>query len=163
RFARAVGPGAATLRLAFSAPFSPRLEGLYRVTVGGDRFAFTQLEAIDARRMFPCFDEPGFKTPFAVTLTVPAGDQAIANAPESPPLVGSREQYFGVPFPYDKLDVIAVPDFGPHGMENAGAVTIREQSLLLDEHEASGDDRRWFFWLLAHELAHQWFGDLVTM
>ena len=75
-------PGRATLVIAYSAPFDQELSGLYRVADGGNWYAFTQFEATDARRAFPCFDEPGFKVPFDVTVTVPKGMLAFANTPE---------------------------------------------------------------------------------
>jgi alanyl aminopeptidase len=77
-------------------------------------------------------------------------------------VVDSLEKYFGVAYPYDKLDLIAVPDFGSGAMENAGAITFREDLLLLDEN-AGTDERRESVRTLTHEISHQWFGDLVTM
>src|SRR5262245_27307231 len=73
------GPGKATLRLSWDAGFDPQIVGLYVAQEAGERYAYTQFEAVDARRAFPGFDEPVFKTPFDVTLTVPAQDEAIAN------------------------------------------------------------------------------------
>src|SRR6185295_16482884 len=72
------------------------------------------------------------------------------------------ERYFGRPYPYTKLDLLAVPAFGASAMENAGLVTFREERLLLDERAALAA-RVSMNSLIAHELAHQWFGDLVTM
>src|SRR6185312_6543339 len=80
---RLVPSGRATLTIEWEAPFGTELAGLYRATDAGDTYAFTQFEAADARRAFPCFDEPGFKTPFDVTLTVPQGMLALSNAPET--------------------------------------------------------------------------------
>ena len=71
------------------------------------------------------------------------------------------EEYFDTPYPYAKLDIIAVPDFSAGAMENAGAITYREQLILLDE-SAPISEKRGFFVTHAHELAHQWFGNLVT-
>ncbi len=225
--------GLALIDISYDAPFGRQLEGLYRVDVGGAAYAFTQFEPVSAREVFPCFDEPSFKTPFEVWLTVPAGESAIANAPElsreplgalqrvhfatTPPLPsylvafavgpfdvvdgtpiapndvrkapvplrgiavkgqGARlayalretgrildalERRTGLPYPYGKLDILAVPDFGPGAMENAGAVTFREWLLLIDPASASEAQRRAFASVMAHELAHQWFGNLVTM
>jgi alanyl aminopeptidase len=216
------GPG--RLEIDYEAPFADRLRGPYRVEDGGTWFAFTQFEPTDARRAFPCFDEPGYKTPFTLSITAPAGSIALANTPEvsrrvagdrvtftfetSPPLptyliayavgpfdslVGSAEQlpvrlfatpgkaahggdslslavqhlraltrYFGQPYPYRKLDLLAVPSFGAGAMENAGLITFREELLLLGPG-ASTAGRRATSSVIAHELAHQWFGDLVTM
>lgn len=219
--------GRAEIDLQYEAPFGPSLSGLYRVEEGGQAFAFTQFEPNDARRAFPCFDEPGFKVPFQVAITVPEGMLAVANTPElrrretpasgmvsyefvaSEPLpsylvafaVGpfevrqgardpvpirlitlpgksrlgqraldaARDQlailadYFGTPYPYAKLDLVAVPEFGAGAMENAGLVTFREERVLHDEARVSLEAERELWGIMAHELAHQWFGDLVTM
>src|SRR5437879_6526862 len=77
--ARPVGPGKATLHLAWDREFDPQIVGLYVATEAGERYAYTQFEAADARRAFPGFDEPEFKTPFDVTFTVPSGEVAVAN------------------------------------------------------------------------------------
>jgi aminopeptidase N len=185
------------------------------------------MEATDARRAFPCFDEPAFKATFAVTLMIDAGDTAISNGkqvsdtPGPEPgkhtivfaptpkmssylvalLVGDFvcrsgaagatpirvcatpdkqsltafaltaaehevtffNDYFRIPYPYEKLDIIGVPDFAAGAMENAGAITFRERMLLADERTASVAIRKSVASVIAHELAHQWFGDLVTM
>ncbi|MBI2894568.1 MAG: ERAP1-like C-terminal domain-containing protein [Deltaproteobacteria bacterium] len=234
RLDRPVGPGAVTIRLAFDAPFDEQLRGLYKVVNRGEAYAFTQFESIYARRAFPCFDEPAFKTPFDLTLVIPRDDVAVANtaiveeasaaggmkrvrfatterlptylvawavgpldvvdAPPIPPnavrrrplplrgvatrgrggelgyglaeaarAIGALEEWFGIEYPYGKLDLIAVPDFAFGAMENAGAVTFREAGLLLRAETASEGQRRYLEAVLAHELAHQWFGNLVTM
>ncbi|MEY2933890.1 MAG: hypothetical protein RL033_4639, partial [Pseudomonadota bacterium] len=228
-----IGPGASRIEIDYAGKLNRRLRGLYAVESGGDSYAFTQFEPIDARRAFPCFDEPRFKTPFDVTLRVPEGQRAISNTPalserrldsglheltfarteplptylvafavgpldvvEAPPvpaagarpqplplrgvaargrgaelafalqatprLVASLERYFGSAFPYSKLDLIAVPDFASGAMENAGAITFRDTLLLLGSN-APEQQRRAAVSVNAHELAHQWFGDLVTM
>jgi len=232
--AEPIEPGHYTARFSYDAPFDRQLRGLYRVDAGGQAYAFTQFEAISARLAFPCFDEPRFKTPFEVTLTVRADDKAIANTRETsvelladglrrvrfapteplptylvafavgpldivdaeplpandtrahpipfraiavrgkgkelayaiqhtPPLVAALERYFGIAYPYDKLDILAVPDFAAGAMENAGAITFREPLLLLAPDKATESQRRGFSYVMAHELAHQWFGNLVTM
>ncbi len=226
--------GKSTLHVEYSARFDTPLRGLYRVESAGSAYAFTQFESISARLAFPCFDEPRFKTPFEVTLTVPASQFAAANTPvertielpdglqrisfmptlplptylvawavgpldvvtgpaiaphEGRPLpiplrgitakgqgerlrhaleqtgqfVLALEDYFGIPYPYRKLDLVAVPDFASGAMENVGLITFREWLLLLDEERATESQRRAFAYVLAHELAHQWFGNLVTM
>lgn len=224
---RAVRRGAARIDIQFEAPFSEGLSGIYRVSEGGRAYAFSQMEPTDARRAFPCFDEPGFKTPFAVSITVPSEDVAVFNTPETShrenttsqlqtsvfaatrplptylialavgPLEvteGAREptpvraitavgkqklaglalstasaqvqelsRYFGEPYPYPKLDLVAVPEFGAGAMENAGLITFREEILLVDPQHASAHARRRLAGVMAHELSHQWFGDLVTM
>lgn len=230
-FPRSIGPGAARLRLRYTRAFDASLEGFYRVSVGEDRYAFTQFEPLAARRAFPCFDEPGFKTPFDVTLVVPEGLGAFSNAREiarsisdgwarvrfatterlptylvafavgpfdvvereiapndvrptalslrglaprgrgrelafamehTPRVLEALERWFAIPYPFDKLDVVAVPDFGAGAMENAGLVTFRDTLLLLSESPPA-DQQRGFAFVMAHELAHQWFGNLVTM
>ncbi|HVR62239.1 MAG TPA: M1 family metallopeptidase [Polyangia bacterium] len=225
-FDQLAGPGPAVIDIEYQAPFSPGLDGVYRVEEGGAPYAFTQFEPTDARRAFPCFDEPGWKTPFSLTLTVPRGLEAFANSKlarradsadghttftfePTPPLptylvafaVGTFDvrdgprapapirlvaargkgdlgalsidaaaahltllgQYFDRPYPYSKLDLVAVPNFGAGAMENAGFITFREELLLLDPAHASTASRRAMASVIAHELAHQWFGDLVTM
>jgi alanyl aminopeptidase len=221
---RIVPAGRATLSIEYDAPFGKTLAGLYRAHDGGEAYAFTQFEAADARRAFPCFDEPGYKTPFDVTLTVPDGMIALSNGVEksrtpkgglttftfsttvplptylvafavgdfdvvegdksTPPIrfvtthghgalaknalrvasgvVPLLAKYFGIAYPYEKLDLVAVPDFGPGGMENAGLITFRDDAVLIDD-TASLRQKRGLVGLMTHELAHQWFGDLVTM
>lgn len=80
----------------------------------------------------------------------------------TPAIVASLETYFGIEYPYDKLDILAVPDFASGAMENAGAITFREQLLLLSSTPPE-EQVRGFTNVMAHELAHQWFGNLVTM
>ncbi len=230
----ALPAGRSTLQIEYTAGFDTPLRGLYRVESGGHAYAFTQFESISARLAFPCFDEPRFKTPFDVTLTIPADQVAAANTPidraiqlpeglqrisfmPTPPLstylvawtvgpldvvggptippsegrpfpvplrgIAARgqggqlhyalertgrfievlEDYFGIPYPYRKLDLVAVPDFAAGAMENVGLITFREWLLLIDEERATENQRRAFAYVLAHELAHQWFGNLVTM
>ncbi|TXS95378.1 M1 family peptidase [Parahaliea maris] len=222
----------ARLHFDYTAPFNTNLEGLYKVESGGESYAFTQFEATSARLAFPSFDEPAFKVPFDIRLTVPANDVAVTNTPETAmidngngtrtityattkplptyliafavgpfdvvdyqpipagagreqpiplrgittrgkgeeiryalentaPIVEAMEDYFATPYPYAKLDIIAVPDFSAGAMENAGAITYREQLILLDDN-APVSQKRGFFSTHAHELAHQWFGNLVT-
>ncbi|MGB5810038.1 MAG: M1 family aminopeptidase [Polyangiales bacterium] len=85
---------------------------------------------------------------------------ALANTAK---YVAVLEDYFDIPYPYRKLDVVAVPDFSAGAMENVGLITFREWLLLLDPKTASEHQRRGFAYVMAHELAHQWFGNLVTM
>ncbi|MEI9993686.1 MAG: M1 family metallopeptidase [Rhizomicrobium sp.] len=231
-FVDPVPAGEATLIFDYDAPYGHSLAGLYKVVDRGDSYVFTQFESTDARRAFPSFDEPGFKTPFAVTVIAPRGLTIIGNtnvvsavpsahgmidtvfeatkplptylvalavgpldvvdggwAPPNryrsrplhirgvtargnggriayalaltPKIVGALENYFGVAYPFQKLDVLAVPDFAAGAMENAGAVTFRERLLLIDAG-APLEQKRGSLTVQAHELAHQWFGDLVT-
>lgn len=225
--------GRARIHVEFDAPFVSGNQGLFKVTESGVPYVFTQFEAIDARRAFPCFDEPGFKIPFTETLVVPDGDQAIANTPEAgrepagqglvrvrfgttkplpsylvafavgpldvvkaadvPPngvrtrplplrgvapkgrgpelayslghageILSALETYFGIEYPYEKMDILAVPEMAG-AMENAGAVTFDEPLLLFDPKTAPIQQRAGYAEVLAHEFSHQWFGDLVTM
>lgn len=73
--------GSGTLRLSYTADFRTEPEGLYRTVVGDDSYVFTQMQAIDARRAFPGFDDPQFKTPFDITVIAPSADKAVSNAP----------------------------------------------------------------------------------
>jgi alanyl aminopeptidase len=219
--------GAARLVVRYRGTFNPELSGLYRVQVDGRWYAFTDFEPADARRAFPCFDEPSFKVPVRVRLTVPQDVGAFANMPESsraddaaahtravlfdetPPLpsylvafavgpfdvldgpsapvpvrvlaprgrsalgayaarvagehLGLLARYFDRPYPFPKLDLVAVPDFQSGAMENPGLITFRDTALLLDEPRASARSRYYTASIVAHELAHQWFGNLVTM
>jgi puromycin-sensitive aminopeptidase len=223
-FAEPLPAGEVPLRLVYRGAFSPGLRGLYRAGT----IAVTQFEAADARRLFPCFDEPAFKAIWEITIDgVPEGAVALSNgvalredpdprggrrvtfAP-TPPLSsylvaavvgnivasepvtvravpirtwtvpGKRhltafaqdtaaavlpllEDYFGLPYPFGKLDQIGVPDFEAGAMENAGAITFREVALLLDVATAPLAVQKRVAEVITHELAHQWFGNLVTM
>jgi alanyl aminopeptidase len=233
KLARPVEPGRATLHLEFEAKWGASNNGLFKVERGGKAYAISQLESIFAREVFPCFDEPAYKTKFDVTLSVPKGEKAVfntraieqADAPggltrvtfatteplptyllaigagpyeivdappiapnavrkaplpfrgvavagrgkdlayalaETPRILAALEAYTGIPYPWDKLDIIAAPDL-LGAMENAGAVTFGENLLLVEGKEPSFDQRINLRSIVAHELAHQWFGDLVTM
>ncbi|MDH5676529.1 MAG: M1 family metallopeptidase [Myxococcales bacterium] len=226
--------GEAELELLFSADFNQQLAGLYALRVDGQAYAFTQFEPVEARAAFPCFDEPRFKTPFDIELTIAPGHRAISNTEAAAeeglpdgrkrlrfatteklptyliafavgpldlveaapieahaargrplplrgvavrgrgpqlayglagagPLLKELEHYLGLAYPYSKLDLIAVPDFGAGAMENAGAITFREWLLLLDAERAPEHQRRAYAQVMAHELAHHFFGNLVTM
>ena len=218
--------GPARVRISYTGPLRQDLRGLYLARSGKRRYAATQLEAADARRMFPCFDEPDKKARFAITVTTPRRNRVISNGAiaservagsnkivrfrETPKLstylvalvvgeleasrtrhcgktpirvwhvpgksglsafaleaaaesLARLERYFGLPYPYGKLDLIAVPDFEFGAMENAGAVTFRESLLLLDPKTVTLAERKRVAEVIAHELAHMWFGNLVTM
>jgi alanyl aminopeptidase len=220
-------PGRAELRIAYSAPVSDKLSGLYRVREGSARYLFTQLEPTEARRVLPCFDEPSFKVSFDLKVTTPPGNLVVANAeeverrpsedgksltfrfaptaplptyllalavgplelregPSSPVKIrlvttkGKAAQgalvleaaaahaallsaYFDRPYPYSKLDLVAVPEFGFGAMENAGLISFREELILLDAKSSPTAARRLLAAHVAHEISHHWFGNLVTM
>ncbi|MFQ5918966.1 MAG: M1 family metallopeptidase [Thermoplasmata archaeon] len=225
-------PGPATVSLRFSGTLNDQLRGFYRSHYtspeGEDRYmATTQFEATDARRAFPCWDEPARKATFDVTLVVPSEMMAVANTPivreeergdgtkavsfaETPRMstyllafvvgdlalvegsakdgtlvrivtVRGKEElgryalksaerlldyfndYFGIPYPLPKLDHLALPDFAAGAMENWGAITYRERVLLFDPDESSTITGQFIVDIMAHEIAHMWFGDLVTM
>ena len=228
--------GPATLELTFTGELNDRLRGFYRSHYtdidGHERYlATTQFEATDARRAFPCWDEPAVKAAFKVTLVVPGDLVAVSNMPvvseevapsaspaslkvvrfsETPVMStyllafvvgdltsveqrtdggtlmrvwttrGKQEQgrfaletavdlldyfddYFGIRYPLPKLDHIAIPDFAFGAMENWGAITYRETALLVDPDHSSAGTRQLVAAIVSHEMAHMWFGDLVTM
>ncbi len=229
-FPQALTTGAHRLRIAFTARINKFGRGLFSVDYPTDsgmkRLLSSQLEPADARRIFPCWDEPAFKATFALTVTVPRNFLAVGNMPiqhEEPvasnlkrvsfaptprmssylfvlttgelervtadadgvtvgvvTTAGKGEQgryaldnavkllsyfngYFGVKYPLPKLDLIAVPGGFGGAMENWGGITFFESRLLFDPSTNSDTARRGIFSVLAHEMAHQWFGDLVTM
>ena len=231
-FDREVSPGPATLTVQFTGVLNDQLRGFYRSQYTGpdgqQRFlASTQFEATDARRAFPCWDEPAIKAAFQVTLVIPSDLVAVSNTlveretpsgpgrkavqfAESPRMStyllafivgdlasvearapngtlvrvwatrGKEEQgrfavenavrlltyfndYFGTPYPLEKLDHLAIPDFAAGAMENWGAITYRETALLFDPENSAANTRQRIVEVVAHEMAHMWFGDLVTM
>ena len=231
-FTEAIPAGTASLNLVFSGELNDKLRGFYLSQHAGQDgetryLAATQFEATDARRAFPCWDEPAHKARFQVTLVVPEDLVALSNTPvaeekpagsglrsvrfaESPVMstyllafivgdlthieqeavnntkvsvwttAGKEEQgrfaletsakllsffneYFGIPYPLEKLDHIAIPDFAAGAMENWGCITYRETALLVDPDNSSAGTRQRVAEVVAHEMAHMWFGDLVTM
>ncbi|MFD2500719.1 M1 family metallopeptidase [Rhizorhabdus histidinilytica] len=228
-FASPLPAGKVTLAFDYDAAFGDGASGLYRVKVADQWYAWTQFESIDARAAFPGFDQPGYKTPFTVSVTTRPGEVAIGNSREvrttkvgdlvrhefeatkplptylvafavgpfatatgavpptaerkeplpigivgtqpykdklgyalenTGPIVTLLEKYFGTAFPFPKLDQIGSPVM-PGAMENAGADIYGDTILLLDRG-ASTDQKKTFGMVVAHELSHQWFGDLVT-
>ena len=96
--------------------------------------------------------------------TIKGQSRMAATAVETtPPILAALEKFFGRSYPYAKLDLIAVPEFWPGAMENAGAVTYRDRFLLIDPETASVGEKAFLVYVTAHELSHMWFGDLVTM
>jgi alanyl aminopeptidase len=232
-FGGTLQPQKIKLEFGFTAPYNKTLQGYYKVAFAGDAYAMTQMEPISARLAFPCFDEPGFKVPLTLSLTVPVADKAVANAAETsekpagagwktvtfaptqplptylyawavgpwdivdgptippnqwrsepvpvrgiatrgngpkmaralamvPGIIEHEEAYYGFGYPFGKLDLAALPDFSAGAMENAGLVTFRDWLLLLDKDSAPSAVRSSFN-VIAHELAHQWTGDTVTL
>jgi len=231
---RALSAGEAHLRIRFTGALNDKLRGFYRSTFtdtdGVEQvIATTQFEATDARRAFPCWDEPDHKASFAITLVVDEELFAVSNAREisrtaasNRPgkhlvrfaetivmstylvafIVGPLEatdpidvdgipmrvifprgkrhltayalevgafclrhfaNYYGIAYPGDKLDLVAVPDFAFGAMENLGCVTFREILLLVDPATTTQAELLNVTDVINHELAHMWFGDLVTM
>jgi alanyl aminopeptidase len=227
----AIAAGPAKLHFDYTGKISPKSsEGIFQGRDGRVDYLFTQFEEIDARRAFPCFDEPDFKTPWQITLHVKSEDKAFANTPEvsntpetngmkrvvfaptkplpsylvafavgpfdvvsagrvaangakvriltpkgkanqaqyaaeiTATLIDRLQNYFGIPYPYEKADSIAIPlTYGFGAMENAGLITYAENILLADPATDTEQRRRLYASDGAHELAHQWFGDLVTL
>ena len=223
----ALAAGPAQIHIVFTGGLNDKLRGFYRATANGRKYAVTQFEARDARRAFPCFDEPAMKATFSISLIVDAGDTAISNgtilrdtpgpgegkhtlvfsttARMSSYLVAmavgdfqcvegeqdgipirvcatpdKKEQcrfaleaaehllhffdrYFEIKYPFGKLDIVAAPDFAAGAMENTAAIFYRERLLLIDDKTASLNAHQSVAGVLAHEMAHEWFGDLVTM
>ena len=231
---RTLLPGEAHLRVRFNGQLNDKLRGFYRSTFtdtdGVEQvIATTQFEATDARRAFPCWDEPDHKASFAISLIVDEDLFAVSNASElsrvpAPDRIGKHlvrfaetivmstylvafvvgpleatvpidvdgtpmrviypkgkghltdfalevgafclrhfTNYYGIPYPGDKLDLVAVPDFAFGAMENLGCVTFREILLLVDPATTTQAELLNVTDVINHELAHMWFGDLVTM
>ena len=220
-----------TLRIQFTGFLNNQMAGFYRssyTNIHGETktMASTQFESLDARRCFPCVDEPASKAVFRVALTIPNHLQCLSNMPvarteslgttrkvsflDTPKMstyllamvVGEfdcvqtqtthgvlvsvytppgqsqngsfaletaaraldvYDDFFGVPYPLPKLDMVAIPEFAAGAMENWGLVTYRQVDLLIDAHKASKAQQQRVAIVVTHELAHQWFGNLVTM
>ncbi|MEZ4473713.1 MAG: M1 family aminopeptidase [bacterium] len=105
------------------------------------------------------------EAPVPLRALAPRGRGALARhaLDQVPPILACLEAWVGRPFPYEKLDLVAVPEFVAGAMENVGLVTFRERLLLVDPARCAASDLRWTLLVLAHELAHMWFGNLVTM
>ncbi|KAG1648584.1 Aminopeptidase M1-C [Nymphon striatum] len=171
----AVGP--AEVNIAFNGILNDKLRGFYRSTYtdadGQEQtLATTQFESTNARRAFPCWDEPERKATFGVTLVVDADLMAISSGPErsSTELGDGRRR---VEFENTVLmstyllgpswTLVAVPDFAFGAMENFGCATFREILLIVDTETATPSEMERSVDVIAHEIAHMWFGDLVTM
>lgn len=233
KFAKTLPAGQYQLVLDFNAAYDQQLDGIYKIEFEGKPYVMTQMEAISARQSFPSFDEPRFKTPFNIRLTIPSKYSGFANtqqtseqadkpgwkilsfaqtkplptyllalavgpwqlqkgpdigatswrkqpiqlggiAPdakaekmqhalsETPAILKTLEDYFAFGYPFDKLDLLAAPDFAAGAMENPGLITFRDYLMLLDKDSPVSFVQNSFN-VNAHELAHQWFGDVVTM
>ena len=227
-----IAAGAYSLKIVFRGILNDKLHGFYRSQYKDSEgithtLASTQFEATDARRAFPCWDEPALKAVYAVTLIVDDNLMAISNAGtlRETKLPGGKKEvvfrdtikmstylvafivgefeatapiyvdgtqlrvvhppgksalakfgleigafslrwfsdYYGLKYPGDKLDLVAIPDFASGAMENLGAITFRETALLVDEKSASRSELERVADVVSHENAHMWFGDLVTM
>src|SRR5881398_4030397 len=226
-----LAPGDHTISLSFSGKINQQGQGLFYMRYQEHGSAArkvmlgTQFEATDARRFFPCWDEPAFRSRFQLTVVVPENWLAVSNMPieseqkiaggkevrfaPTPPMssylnvfvageldfiesrVGPTQirviatkgkaelgryalevsaeilkyynDYFGVPYPLPKLDQIALPGGFGGAMENWGGITYFESALLFDPKNSSAETKQDIYEVLAHEMAHQWFGDLVTM
>jgi alanyl aminopeptidase len=226
-------PGIALATIRYRASYETvGSQGLFRQQDRGDSYVLSQFEPLYARRAFPCFDEPLWKTPWRLTIDAPADDVVVANTPQlnaapapgrrgwtrhefaptkplptylvalavgpfdvvdggtaganktrlrylalkgrgaetrwaaevTPRLLELLEEYFGMPYPFEKLDALAIPQTVSFGaMENAGLITYASSLLLATPREATGEFRRRYASIAAHEMAHMWFGNLVTL
>ena len=224
---RPLPKGNAAIEITYTGILNDKLRGFYLSKANGRRYAVTQMEATDARRAFPSFDEPAYKATFDVSLMIDTGDTAISNGaqlsdrmgpergkhtvvfartpkmstylvamlvgdfvcrngtsdgiavrvcstPDKLPLTGFAleaaqqevkffNEWTGIKYQFGKLDIVGVPDFAAGAMENAGAITFREEYLFADPQRASLGTKKTVAGIISHEIAHMWFGDLVTM
>lgn len=227
-----VDAGEVVVELEYIAPFDVNLSGLFKVTEQGDAYALAKSESIQARRFMPGFDQPAFKAPFDITLTIADTDVAISNGPvvkqvslpgglkrvtfattrplptyllslavgafdvvdggvlppnavrsepvpltgyarrgkgaelalaleTAPELVRVFEEALQQPYPYKKLDIVAAPQWPSGATELAAAITYRESRILAGP-DIGPAARRSLLAIHAHEVAHMWFGNLVT-
>jgi puromycin-sensitive aminopeptidase len=112
---------------------------------------------------FDILEDLSGRTPIRVVASEGSRGRATAALRVAAELLPKFEAYLGVPYPFGKLDIVAVPELAPHAMENAGAIFVRADELLIDEAHATSEAQLQLMRRLAHELAHHWFGDLVTM
>ena len=226
-------PGPARLAIRYRGKVDAlSVEGIFRQEEQGQWYLLTQFQAIGARRAFPCFDEPQWKTPWRIAIDAPAADVVVASTPEAgaepapgragwtrhrfaetkplpsylvafaagpfdvvdggvagkkktplryltpkgrgdearyakqstPQLLERLEEYFGTPYPFEKLDSITIPHLVTFGaMENVGLITYGSQFMLARSHEETEAFREIWAGIAAHEIAHMWFGNLVTL
>ena len=231
-FENTINESNAVLSVEFTGVLNDRLHGFYRSSYEDENgnqkiMACTQFEPTDARRAFPCWDEPEIKSTFEIMLSVPKEMEAISNMPitkeeasdnnykkvyfDKTPIMSTYllafiigdldkcstiaennveiniwatkhnvihgefelqvakdllkyyNEYFQIDYPLPKLDHLAIPDFAAGAMENWGAITYREVALLFDEKNSAPATKQRIAEIVAHEMAHMWFGDLVTM
>ena len=225
--------GRVELRIAYRGKVDALLvEGVFRQEEHGEWYVLTQFQAVGARRAFPCFDEPQWKTPWELTIDAPSRHVVVANTPEvgaapleidrawtrhrfaptlplpsylvafavgpydvvdggvaggkrtplryltpkgrgdearyakasTPRILEMLEEYFGTPYPFEKLDSIVIPHLVTFGaMENVGLITYGSQFMLARPHEENEHFRESYAGFAAHEIAHMWFGNLVTL
>jgi len=231
-FDQSLPVGEASVKFVYQGQLNDKMKGFYRSNISsanGDQLyaAVTQFEPTDARRCFPCWDEPAIKAKFDVTVCAPKDKVALSNMPVTstkelengevevrfattpvmstylvavvvgdfdyvedkssdgvtvrvytPP--GVKEQgrfalhvatkvlpyykdYFKIAYPLPKIDLVAIADFSAGAMENWGLVTYRQSCLLVDSENTAASRKQWIAIVVGHELAHQWFGNLVTM
>jgi cytosol alanyl aminopeptidase len=230
RLTAEIPAGPAAIRIRYRGKISAKDgDGVFQGKDGDQAYIYTDFEPINARRAFPCFDQPEFKTPWQLTLHIRQSDKAFSNSPQVSQMPEARgmkrvafaatrplptylvalavgpfetvdagtagrnrvpvriivpkgktgwagyaaevtagivqrlEDYFGIPFPYAKIDNIAVAANFGDAMENAGLVTYDQTFILTDPATDTIRRQRRYASTAAHELAHQWFGDLVTM
>lgn len=223
-----VPAGRTKLHITYDGKISKKSSaGIFQLQEDNRWYLYTQFEPTDARRAFPSFDEPSFKTPWDISLRVPKDQMAFANTPQTaesdagngmklvhfatsrplpsylvayavgpfeivdlgkvgrkntpmriivpqgkkdetkftaeslPQLVKLLENFFGTPYPYPKLDSIVMP-ISNFAMENVGLITYSEGLLLAKPGKDTVAHQRSNAITTAHEMAHQWFGDLVT-
>ena len=221
-------PGDSTITLDYTGEIDEKnTTGMFEETVAKHRYVFSQFEAIYARRVFPCLDEPDSKVPWQLTIVAPKGDIAVSNTPvvkdtdlgskhevefaktrplpsyliafgvgpfeivdagktktgvpvrivtlagrsadaawaakSTPKILELEEEWFGIPYPYEKADMLTIPQtVGFGAMENPGLVTFSENYILVDAAHPSWQRKFHYVIGASHELAHQWFGDYVT-
>ncbi|MGZ4830115.1 MAG: M1 family metallopeptidase [Candidatus Angelobacter sp.] len=112
---------------------------------------------------FECVEGSADNTPIRVCGTPDKKPLSAAALRYAAEILKFYNQYYGIPYPFGKLDIVGVPDFEAGAMENTGAIFYRESLLFIDDKNSSVDSHQAVFEVLAHEMAHQWFGDLVTM
>lgn len=229
QFDEALAPGAARLHIEYRGEINRKdTGGIFSLREGGEWYAYTQFEAVRARRAFPSFDEPGYKVPWQLNLIVREEHTAVSNTPVTsqarlpggmkrvtfaqtqplpsylvafgvgpfdivdagkagmkgtplrivtpkgmaaqaryaasvtPRILELSEQYTGIPYPYEKLDSMALATVNFGAMENPGLITYNMSLLLAGPQDETAQFKQSYAQIAAHEIGHMWFGDLVT-